>query len=646
MRTLALLCVFAAAPVAAQLQMPHLLGDGAVLQRGEPIPIWGRASPGADVRIRLGGARLETRATEQGDWRVLVPALPPGGPYRLDVRSGSERHRAENLLVGDVWVLSGQSNMQWAVKDSENAEAEIAAADDDRIRHIRVPREGADTPQADIPGGTWEPATPDFVGDFSAVGYFFAREIRQSQGVPVGLIHASWGGSRIEPWMSTAMLGLDAAGLEATRAAIRDRHGDTEAALRDRLGGAFPSEAQDPVEGETHPLADPALDDTAWEPLRVPVRWESAGYDGLDGVAWYRTSFELSDAEAAAGGQLSLGLVDDGDHTYVNGVLVGTGRGGAQPRDLYPLPPSVLQPGRNVLAVRVTDRGGSGGLKGGEGNLFLEVGDGDRRPLAGTWRFRVTEARMSPIETNKVPTVLWNQMIVPLTEARIAGVLWYQGESNANEPDAYRELFRSLITGWRSAWGRPAMPFLWVQLAGYRQPPDGPDDTGGWPALRAAQSAALSLPRTAEALALDVGDANDIHPRDKKTVGTRLAMAARSMVYREAGVPASGPRYASHTLEDGRVLVAFAHPDGGLATRDGQPLGGFALAGRDGVWHWADARLRDRRVEVWSDAVPNPAALRYAWHDNPTSATLVNAAGLPAAPFSVALDSASPRDGR
>ncbi|MEM0961702.1 MAG: sialate O-acetylesterase [Bacteroidota bacterium] len=639
MRAIALLCALAT-PVAAQLQLPHVLSDGAVLQRGEPIPVWGRASPSAEVTVRLGGARVQTEATTDGEWRVLVPALPAGGPYRLDVRSGAERLRAEDLLVGDVWVLSGQSNMQWAVKDSDDADAEIAAADDRLIRHIRVPREGADTPQDDITGGVWEPATPDYVGDFSAVGYFFAREIRQSEGIPIGLIHASWGGSRIEPWMSTAMLGLDAAGLDATRAEIRAHHQQTEAALRERLGGAFPSEAQDPVDGEMHPLADPALEDSAWERLRVPIRWESAGYNGLDGVAWYRTSFELSDAEAAAGGHLSLGLVDDGDHTYVNGILVGTGRGGAQPRDLYPLPTSVLQPGRNVLAVRVTDRGGSGGLKGGEGNLFVEIDGGDRRPLAGDWRFRVTEARMSPIETNKVPTVLWNQMIAPLTEAPITGVLWYQGESNANEPDAYRGLFQSLITGWRSAWGRPAMPFLWVQLAGYRQPPDGPDDTGRWPALRAAQSAALGLPRTAEALALDVGDANDIHPRDKKTVGERLALSARAMVYGESDVPASGPRYLSHTLRGGQVSVTFAHADGGLSTRDGQPPGGFALAGRDGIWHWADAQLRGREVEVRSDSVPEPIALRYAWHDNPTNATLASGAGLPAAPFSISVDGA------
>ena len=631
------LVLLLAPPASAQLRLPVLLSDGAVLQRGGPIPVWGWADPGASVTVRLGGARLTTQADTAGRWRVRVPALAVGGPYVLDVRAGTERVRAQDLLVGDVWVLSGQSNMQWTVEDSDDGAAVVAAADDTRIRHLRVPRAAADAPADDLPSGTWEPATPEFVGDFSGVGYFFARDLRQHVGVPIGLLHASWGGSRIEPWMDARMLGLDDAGLAATLEGIRAAHQVTEAALRERLGGTFPDEATEPVDGVMPALAMPDLDDADWTTLRVPVRWESAGYDGLDGVAWYRTTFEVSAEEAAQGVSLSLGLVDDGDHTYVNGVLVGQGQGASFPRDPYPVPTEALRAGENVLAVRVTDRSGSGGLKGGEGLLFVETADGTRRPLAGDWRFRVTEGRMSPIETNKVPVGLWNQMIAPLTEAPVAGVLWYEGESNANEPEAYREQFQSLISGWRRAWGRPAMPFLWVQLAGYQPPPDGPDDVGAWPALRAAQSAALALPRTAEALALDVGDANNIHPTDKQSVGRRLALAARAMVYGEDDLVSSGPRYRSHAVREGQVKIAFDHVGEGLATRDGARLGGFAVAGTDGAWHWADARIEADRVVVWSDVVQTPTLVRYAWANNPTAATLVNAAGLPAAPFEVAL---------
>lgn len=639
MRTIFLLLAFVAAPaVHAQLRLPVLLSDGAVLQRGEPVPVWGWSTPGEDVVVRLGGARVAGQADSDGSWRVLVPALEVGGPYILEVRAGRETVRARNLLVGNVWVLSGQSNMQWPVEDAMGAAEEIAGANDDHIRHIRVPRSDAETPQADLTGGVWEAATPEKVGSFSAVGYQFARAIREHVDVPIGLIHASWGGSRIEPFMSAEMLGLEDGGIAALRTEIRDAHQATESALLSALGGAFPNSAVDPVEGETPALAAPDLEDDSWTTIRVPVRWESAGYDGLDGVAWYRTRFEASAQEAAEGVQLSLGLVDDGDHTYVNGVLVGQGRGGSQARDQYTIPPEALRQGTNVLAVRVTDRGGSGGLKGGEGLLFLEDASGERRPLAGEWRFRVTEARMSPVETNKVPMGLWNQMIHPLTEAPVAGVLWYQGESNANEAEAYRAQFQSLISGWRSAWGRPALPFFWVQLAGYQQPPDGPEDIGRWPALRASQSAALSLPRTAEALALDVGDANDIHPRDKHTVGRRLALAARTLVYGEADLEYSGPRFRSAVLEDGTVALEFDHASHGLATREGLPLGGFALEDADGRWYWADARIEGDRVLLLSDAVASPSSVRYAWANNPVQATLTNREGLPAAPFAVDLD--------
>ena len=638
MRALALgLVLLAAPPAAAQLRLPHVLSDGAVLQRGEPIPVWGWAAPNESVTVRLGGARLDARADADGRWRVLAPALAVGGPYALDVRSGSERARATDLLVGDVWVLSGQSNMEWTVERAAEAAETIAHADDDGIRHFKVPRSHAETPQRELAGGTWESTTPETVGGFSAVGYEFARALRQTVDVPIGLLHTSWGGSRIEPWMSARMLGLDEDGAASVYREVREDHAAREAALRERLGGTFPSGAANPVEGETPPEADPELDDRDWGTLRVPARWESAGYDGLDGVAWYRTRFDLTEAEAAEELTLSLGIIDDGHHAYLNGHLVGAGRGGSEAR-AYTVPPATLRAGENHLAVRVSDSGGGGGMKGGAGLLFVETASGERRSLAGDWRFRVVEARYGGAdEVNKVPMVLWNHMVAPLTEAPVAGVLWYQGESNANEAEDYVGEFQLLITGWRSAWGRPALPFFWVQLAGYRQPPDGPDDVGSWPALRAAQSAALTLPRTAEVLALDVGAADDVHPRDKRTVGERLALAARALVYGERGLPYSGPRYQGHAVRDGRVVVQFDHLGGGLATRDGLPLGGFSLADAEGTWHWADAQIEGDHVVVWSEDVPRPSAIRYAWADHPEAATLVNAEGLPAAPFSAPL---------
>ena len=563
--------------------------------------------------------------------------MEAGGPYRLSVESGGERVEAENLLVGDVWVLSGQSNMEWTVKDAARAEAEIAAADDPQIRHFQVPRSFADAPADELTGGAWAAASPQTVGDFSAVGYFFARDLREHVAVPIGLLHTSWGGSRIEPWMSAEMLGLDAAGVAALAEAEREKERAVRARILARIGGELPTVDAGLVDGVAH-WAAPDLDDADWDRLPVPAPWEAAGYDGLDGVAWYRQTVTLSPEEAAAGVTLGLGMIDDSDVTWVNGVEVGRMANAWNRARVYPVPAAALRAGENTIAVRVEDTQGGGGIVGTPDLLYIETADGARRSLASDdWRFRVGAVQFGTAGgKNHVPMALWNQMVHPLTTVPVAGFLWYQGESNGDRMEdavEYGRLFRAMIEGWREAWGQGDLPFFWVQLANFHAPPAGPDDTGVWPTVREGQSSALALPHTAEAVILDVGDADDIHPTDKQTVGHRLALAARALVYGEDDLVYSGPRYRSHEAEDGRLVIAFDHVGGGLATRDGAPLGGFALAGPDGAWHWADARIEGDRVVVWSEAVPDPVAVRYAWADNPEAATLTNAEGLPAAPF-------------
>ena len=632
---LALVIALAVPDAAAQLRLPLVLSDGAVLQRDRPVPVWGWAAPGAEVAVTLGGAEARTTADADGRWRVELPAMAAGGAGTLAVASGDERAEARDLLVGDVWVLSGQSNMEWTVQDADDAAAEIAAATDPQVRHFKVPRSFADEPRDELAGGAWAVGSPETVGDVSAVGYFFARDLRRHHDVPVGLVNATWGGSRIEPWMSAEMLGLDAGGVATLAAEERAR----QAAVRDRLReavGALP-ETDAGMDGDRALWAAPDLDDAGWTLIPVPSLWEAAGYEGLDGVAWYRTTVALTPEEAAEGVTLGLGMIDDDDVTWVNGVEVGRTENGWNRARRYAAPPSALRPGENVVAVRVVDHQGGGGIAGASDLVYLETAGGARRPLAGDWRFRVAVVRLGAAGVkNQVPRVLWNQMVAPLTQSSVAGVLWYQGESNGDRLEdaaAYGGLFRSMIGGWRAAWGQPDLPFLWVQLANFHAPPTGPDDTGVWPVLREGQSSALALAHTAEAVTLDVGEADDIHPRDKQSVGRRLALAARALVYDEGGVVYSGPRYRGHTVEDGRVVVAFDHVGGGLATRGGAALGGFAVAGADGVWRWADARIEGDRVAVWSGAVPAPVAVRYAWADNPAAATLVNAEGLPAAPF-------------
>lgn len=630
------LTVSAAAPAAAQLRLPHLLSDEAVLQRDREIPIWGWAAPRAEVSVALADAATTTTADAAGRWRTALPALPAGGPHVLTVSSDGEAATARDLLVGDVWVLSGQSNMEWTVRDADDAEAEMAAATDAQIRHFKVPQSFADTPQRELAGGAWAAASPATVGAFSAVGYSFARALRRHVDVPIGLVNATWGGSRIEPWMSAEMLGLDAAGVDSLRAAERSRENAVRDRLRSLVGGLPEEDAG--MAGDEPLWAAPDLDDGEWVPVPVPSAWEAAGYDGLDGIAWYRTTFRVSPEEAAEGVTLGLGMIDDDDVTWVNGVEVGRTTNGWNRARRYTVPPAALRAGLNTLAVRVVDHQGGGGIGGADSLVYVEAASGARRPLPPDWRFQVAVVRLGAASTkNQVPRVLWNQMVHPLTQIPVAGVLWYQGESNGDRMEdavAYGDLFSSMIGGWREAWGRPDLPFFWVQLANFHAPPTGPDDTGVWALLRKGQSSALALPHTAEALALDIGEADDIHPRDKQTVGHRLALAARALVYGEDDVVYSGPRYRSHTVRDGRVVIEFDHAAGGLATRDGAPPGGFALADSDGRWYWADARIEGDDVVVWNDAVPDPAAVRYAWADNPEDAMLTNAAGLPAAPFS------------
>lgn len=622
-----------AGPAAAALRLAPPIGDGMVIQRRAAVPVWGWAAPEGEVTVTLGGHRDVTRADATGRWRLELPPRPAGGPYELRVESAGEALRVRDVLVGDVWLCSGQSNMEWTVRDARDAEAEIAAADDPWIRHFKVPRSWAETPAAALAGGGWEPADPEHVGGFTAVGYFFARRLRPHVGVPIGLINSTWGGSRIEAWMSAGSLGLDAAGVREVLEQERVREREVLARLEAKAGG-LPESDRGLVDGEAR-WAAADLDESAWHPIAVPALWEEAGWEGMDGIGWYRTGFVLTAAETAAGVRLGLGRIDDSDTSWVNGRRVGATENAWNRARLYDVPPGALVAGRNVLAVRVEDTGGGGGIYGDPELLFVEAG-GARRPLAGTWRFRLGAVSLDFEERKRdVPTLLYNRMIHPLLELPIRGVLWYQGESNTGPDDAfvYRRLFRAMIEDWRRGWGDAGLPFLFAQLAAFMAPPEEPGESG-WALLRESQSAALALPGTAQVVLVDAGDAADVHPRDKQVVGERLALAARKVAYGEE-VVFSGPVYRGHEVADGRVLVDFDHVGGGLVAGDGPRASptGFAVAGADRRFVWAEARIEGGRVVVWSELVPDPVAVRYGWADNPEGANLYNREGLPAAPF-------------
>jgi sialate O-acetylesterase len=606
-----------------------------VLQRDAPIPMWGWATPQSTITVTLAGRTERGVADAAGAWHMQVPALPAGGPHVLTVSSDGATLTIRDVLVGDVWLASGQSNMEWPLSATTGGVAHAATVRDAQLREFAVPRGWSMTPEQDLEGGAWASADPQRVERFSAVAYYFARDLRASLGVPIGIIHTSWGGSNIETWMSREALALS----DSAWNAIVERDRAREATLRDVLRariGELPTADGGLVDGRAI-WADPALDDASWDSVPVPSLWEQAGFAGLDGVAWYRTSFSLTEPESRQEVRIALGRIDDDEITWVNGAEVGRTRGYAQPR-VYTVPASALRPGRNNVTVRVVDGGGGGGMYGDALQFYIEIGP-TRRSLAGTWRFKVGSVSFQPDgqRINKIPTVLYNRMLHPLQRYPIKGVIWYQGESNANSDEqagAYRALFTELIRSWRREWRGTAreFPFLWVQLPNFGAVDTVPPARAAWATLRESQAAALRLPHTGQAVTIDAGDPGDIHPRDKEPVGQRLARVARRVAYGEA-VLASGPTYRRHTIRNGRVTIEFGDIGSGLESRSGSAVRGFAIAGADGRWVWADARIDGDRVIVSSASVPQPVAVRYAWSNSPDRPGLYNREGLPAAPF-------------
>lgn len=625
----------AATPAAADVRLAGVFGDHMVLQRGLPIPVWGTAAPGEQVEVAMGQVRRRARAGADGHWSLRLPALAAGGPH--DLRAGSSVLR--DVLIGDVWLCAGQSNMEWTLAQSRDAASEIAAADAPSVRHVKIAHSARLLPQTDVDAAPWHPAQPAHVGDFSAVGWYFAQRLHTELGVPIGLVNNSWGGSHIETWTSarTALRDDDLAPL--VRARPRDESAFV-ATLRERLAaiarawqGALPL-----WEGRgAAPWSAPDVDDAHWPTLEAPRVWEQQGLAGFDGTVWYRKRVTLTAEQARGEATLELGMIDDCDETWVNGRPVGRTCGWDTPRR-YRLPAGTLQAGENVVAVRVLDTGGAGGFHGRPETMQLRTADGTLA-LHGRWQARVESplAKSGP-DANDLPTLAFNGMAHPLTRLPVRGVIWYQGESNVPRAARYATAFERLIGDWRAHWRERAgvtdLPFLYVQLAAFLPLADNTLQGSRWAELRDAQRQALRVEGTGMVVATDVGDANDIHPRDKRPVGERLARVALRRVYGHAALEDSGPVFrTSRALPAGRIELRFDHAAGLAARGGGSAVRGFALAGADRRFVEAQARIENGRVIVWSDAVSEPQAVRYGWVDNPEQSNLVNADGLPASPF-------------
>ena len=641
-----------AAPRPPALRLHGLFTDRMVLQRDRAAPVWGTARPGAEVTVRFAGRAACARAGRDGAWRAWLPPVPAGGPHELRVESEGARLRLRDVLSGDVWICSGQSNMEWPLQQARDAEREIAAARHPAIRLFTVARRVSASPCTDV-DGPWRACEPAAASGFSAVGYFFGRALREALDVPIGLINASWGGTPAEAWTDAETYAADPAIralferqrrlMSADPAAMKKYNADLarwKSSLRDP---DRQTDHDDPGNrGYGKGWASPDFDDADWPARRVPGYWEQQGM-AIDGAVWFRREVEIPAAWAGRDLVLALGPIDDFDETYVNGARVGatgleTPGFWAHPRE-YAVPGKLTKAGRAVIAVRVFDRGGNGGFGGRPECLALRRADGggDAIPLAGDWKHRVElqlpqrpAAPFGP-DNPHYPCGLYNGMIRPLVPFGVRGAIWYQGETNASRHAEYRALLSAMIGGWRRAWGQGEFPFLIVQLANYMAAAAEPGESD-WAALREAQAqVAQRVPHGGLAVAIDVGAADDIHPRDKQSVGARLALAAREVAYGEGPV-GSGPVFRRAAREGDRLRLFFDHTGGGLVARGG-PLKSFAIAGEDGAFVWAEARIEGDTVVVWSPRVPRPAAARYAWADNPAGANLCRAEDLPAVPF-------------
>ena len=648
-----------AAPAA---RLPGVFSDGMVLQAGKPVQVWGFDSmPGAEISVSLSQtdsgksfAKVTVKANDAGKFSASLPSMGYNKEaMTLTVSSPSaEDVVIRNVLSGEVWFCSGQSNMAWPLHASENGKTVANAATNSLIRLLTVANRMQLNPAEDFQG-QWKVCSPQNALNFSAIGYLFGEELhRELPGnPPVGLINASWGGMNALPFISYG--GLEAGGLTnqiKQYKAIASATNDTSPAAFARYESQMEAhkasthfEDKNPPQSDTPEFSAADFDDSDWSLVEVPTTLENAtGDEDFNGAVWFRRSVEIPENWSGNNLMLELGVIDDFDTAYFNGVLVGktdksTPRYWTHLRN-YTIPANMVKAGRAIITVRVVDNFLAGAFGSSPLRLSLESSPAtDTIKLEGDWKFKVdykVAEIPAPIKPGEIPfgtpSGLYNGMISPIVNYPVAGVIWYQGEADAGAAKEYPHLFKTLITDWRAKWKNPEMPFLWCQLANFGSRHASPVDPS-WANLRHSQSSALELPHTAQAVIADVGEAGNIHPKDKKTPAHRLLLGALNVAYGMKDVVHSGPTVKSLTSKNGSLVIEFDNVANGLVAKDGV-LKGFAVAGENGFYDWAEARIDGDSVIVTSSTVPSPVSIRYAWDDDP-ELSLYNTAGLPASPF-------------
>ena len=627
----------------AKVILSDIFTDNMVLQRNSEVPVWGKSKPNTKIELTASwdNGIYETVSDEAGKWSIKLNTPDAGGPYKVSINDG-DLVVLNNIMSGELWLCSGQSNMEMPLGGwgkIMNYEDEIENANHPNIRLFQIEKQTALSPtnQMKVMGGGWLECSPNSIPEFSATAYFFARTLSQSlNNIPIGLIHTSWGGTPVEAWISEDA--IEASGefsefvseLKMLPNSNTERENVINQRMEDYRNEFFSKDKG--FSDKKHQWNKTDYNDSQWHTMNLPGLWENQGLTDFDGVMWYRKEVILPKGWENKELNLNLGMIDDNEITYLNGYEIGKTEGYTTNRN-YTVHPEYLVKGKNVIAVRVTDTGGGGGFHGDKGNMFIQSGS-DKISIAGNWKYNIglniSEVKKPIIQSGQAsqPSSLFNGMINPVLPFKIRGAIWYQGEANVGRGEQYKTLFPLMIENWRNYWGYD-FPFYFVQLANYLKKEEAPENSD-WAELREAQESALNLVNTGMATIIDIGNALDIHPKNKQEVGRRLALAALANTYSK-NIEYSGPVFKSFEISGDGVKIYFDHVDDGLHF-NGNVLKGFAIAGPDRIFHFANASIEEGHVMVSCPDVKYPIAVRYGWADNP-DCNLYNSANLPATPF-------------
>ncbi len=620
----------------AQLRLPKLIRDSMILQRDIPLNIWGWSLPEDKIKIQFNHQKYTATTGKDGKWIATIDAIKAGETYSMQISNNKQTIVLNNILAGDVWICSGQSNMvhQMTLHSVLYAD-EIAQANNPEIRHFWIPNvTDLNKPHEDLTTGFWKSANPQDILQFSAVAYFFAKKVYEKYHIPIGLINASVGGTPIEAWISEEGF-KDFPSIQQLIKKNKD-----SAYINDLIRRSAAFNASRPPRQEDKGMVNKWYDANfvpkGWYSINVPGFWEDQGIKELDGIVWYRKEIEIPASMTNVSAKLFLGRIVDADNVYINGTAIGNTTY-MYPQRRYTIAPGILRAGKNIITVRVQNNAGKGGFV--PDKPYHLIANNQTIDLRGEWKYKVgsvfipqREFGPSPVSAQNQPIALYNAMIAPLTNYACKGFLWYQGEANSGRANEYMQLQSALVKDWRNKWQNNDAPFLYVQLPGFMDMNYLPSESQ-WAAFREAQLKSLSIPNSAMAVAIDIGEWNDIHPDRKKEVGDRLFLAAEKIAYQQKEIVYSGPIFQTATVEGNKINISFNNIGTGLVSSDGEELNYFSIAGAEKKFVWAKAKIEGNHVIVWNDAITNPLFVRYAWADNPAGANLSNKEGLPASPF-------------